>query len=224
MNDSGCPDSSVHGPDAATEQAFRLQEQEYWRQRDQLLEHYLGRWVAIVDGEVVAVGDDGGRVAAEAYDRTHSQAMFVALVGEEEPLFRVRSTAAGHFDRSRGHPAPIARVKVINPPGRVGEEVDALIDTGADLTMIRSDVATAAALWQFPGGWGLVGGFAGPGERRCLYRARISLAGEAVPVLLDCRADIAENILGRDVLNEFALYISVRENRVEISLVEEAEK
>ncbi len=49
-----------------TQEQFEREEQAYWQQRDQLLKQHAGKWVAIVGGEVVAVGDQMNEVSAEA--------------------------------------------------------------------------------------------------------------------------------------------------------------
>src|SRR2546427_11396099 len=89
------------------QQKFEQEEQAYWRQRDELLKQYAGRWVAIVGGLVVAVGEQMNKVAAEAWRKTGSGLMYVNLVGEEDLVLRVRQTAIGHYDRSYKPPMPI---------------------------------------------------------------------------------------------------------------------
>jgi hypothetical protein len=47
-----------------TQQRFEQEEQSYWRQRDELMKQYAGKWVAIVGGQVAAVGEQMNKVAA----------------------------------------------------------------------------------------------------------------------------------------------------------------
>ena len=69
---------------------FEAEQQAYWAQRDELKERYSGRWVAIVGGHVVAVGDDSGAVIREAFQKTGSRIGYVGRVGHEEIVYRIR--------------------------------------------------------------------------------------------------------------------------------------
>ena len=73
-----------------TQQQFEQEEQAYWQQRDELIKQYAGKWVAIVGRQVVAVGEQMSKVAAEAWKKTGSGLMYVNLVGEENVVLRVR--------------------------------------------------------------------------------------------------------------------------------------
>lgn len=74
------------------EQRLEREEAAYWRQREELLGMYEGRWVAVVGGEVVAVGDKPGSVIQEAVRKTGSTSGFVTCVGHEEAHYRIRRT------------------------------------------------------------------------------------------------------------------------------------
>lgn len=65
----------------ATRERFEHEQTAYWRQRDELLQCYRGKWVAIVDGQVTAIGEQMNRVAAEAFRKSGSGLMYVNLVG-----------------------------------------------------------------------------------------------------------------------------------------------
>src|SRR5438874_11453060 len=91
---------------AETKERFELEERSYWQQRDELLKQYEGQWVAIVGGQVVAVGDSSGAVIREAYKKTGSTAGYVARVGNEQASYRIRRVEAGHFDRQYDPPMP----------------------------------------------------------------------------------------------------------------------
>lgn len=68
---------------------FIANEQQYWRMRERLLKQYSGKWVAVHQGQVVAVSQDifditdqVGKLGSHAY---------IAKVGEEDKLvFQVR--------------------------------------------------------------------------------------------------------------------------------------
>lgn len=73
-----------------------------------------------------------------------------------------------------------------------------VVDTGADLTLLREQVADELDLWNDVPGELRVGGLGGVPEMRQLYNALVHLAGKAIWVTVDCRNDIGEDILWRD--------------------------
>src|SRR5574341_464627 len=75
-------------------QRFEREKQAYWAMREELLKQYLGQWVAVVNGQVVAVGNKMGKVMEEAFRKTKSKVMFVSEVGHEDRVLRIRQTAA----------------------------------------------------------------------------------------------------------------------------------
>jgi hypothetical protein len=102
-----------------TKGRFEQEEQAYWRQRDELLTQYEGKWVAIVGGQVVAVGEQMHKVAAEALRKTGSGLMYVNRVGGEDLFLRVRSIAPGSYDQIY---APMTRnPSVSTTPGSCGK-------------------------------------------------------------------------------------------------------
>ena len=60
---------------AETQQRFRQEEAAYWQQRDELLKLYPGKWVAIVGGQVVAVGEQmiKLKLRSESHVRNHNR-------------------------------------------------------------------------------------------------------------------------------------------------------
>lgn len=126
---------------AETQQRFEQEAAAYWRQRDELLKLYRGKWVAIVGGQVVAVGEQMHKVAAEASRKTGSGLMYVSLVGDEEAELRVRQVVSGHYDRSYVPPMPMITTTVGDWRMNASAEISFIVDTGADLTVLRSEVA-----------------------------------------------------------------------------------
>jgi hypothetical protein len=122
-------------------QRFEQEEQAYWQQRDELLKQYAGKWVAIVGGQVVAAGDQMNRVAAEALRKTGSGLMYVNLVGGEGVVLRVRSASSGYYDQSYAPPMPMLTAPVSDVRLSASTDVSFVVDTGADLTLLRRDVA-----------------------------------------------------------------------------------
>jgi hypothetical protein len=86
----------VHRVPSRTEaqQRFDREEHAYWRQRDELLKEYAGKWVVMVNGQVAAVGQQMNKVAAEAWCKTGSGLMYANLVGGEEVALRVRQAVS----------------------------------------------------------------------------------------------------------------------------------
>src|SRR2546428_406713 len=81
---------------AETKDRFEQEERAYWQQRPELLNRYAGQWVAIVGGQVVATGDSSGAVIREAYRKTGSRIGYVARVGHEDELYRIRRVTSGY--------------------------------------------------------------------------------------------------------------------------------
>lgn len=46
---------------------FEKEKQAYWTMRDKLLQQYKGKWVAVVNEQVVAIGDKMSKVMEEAF-------------------------------------------------------------------------------------------------------------------------------------------------------------
>lgn len=59
------------------------------RLEPRLRRRYLGRWVGLRAGRVVAVGDDPGDLARRLFRRLGAQAFFVGRVGTPPPLLDV---------------------------------------------------------------------------------------------------------------------------------------
>jgi hypothetical protein len=63
--------------------AFEREKRAYWQMRAELLKQYAHRWVAVVGGEVAAVGDSPTEVILAAYQASHSPVGYVNKVGDE---------------------------------------------------------------------------------------------------------------------------------------------
>ena len=71
------------------QQRFEKEKNAYWRIRNDLLKKYKGKWVAIVNEQVVAIGDEMGKVIEDAFQNTQSKVMFVGEVGLEDRISRI---------------------------------------------------------------------------------------------------------------------------------------
>ncbi|MDQ3812541.1 MAG: DUF5678 domain-containing protein [Armatimonadota bacterium] len=208
---------------AETQQKFEQEKQAYWQQRDELLKQYRGKWVAIVGGQVVAVGDRSGEVIREAYRKTGSTVGYVAHVGFEDAIYRIRQVSAGHYDHSYYTPAPKVIAQVRHLRDDVSVETEFVVDTGADLTVLRSEFADDLDLWDSAWRTANIASISAVPEPRQLYSGTVRLADYDVEVQVDCRDDLDENILGRDVINEFALTVCSKRDQVEFEWVDVAQ-
>ncbi|MEA3460053.1 MAG: DUF5678 domain-containing protein [Chloroflexota bacterium] len=201
-----------------TNPIFEEQKRAYWQSRDELLKRYPHQWVAIANGVVVASGDSATKVMLDAYRKTGSKVLYINKVGDEERVMRkrIRRYVSGHYDFSYDPPIPMAEVQALSLDGERGAKVDFILDTGADITVLREDMGEALKVREFPVAEAKVGGLGNRWETRNLYGLLIELTNYIVATMIDCRDDVQENILGRDVMNEFKITLDGINMRVEI--------
>jgi hypothetical protein len=104
-------------------------------------------------------------------------------------------------------PAPVLRVTIAHSRRRhLRRTVLALLDTGSDVTAIPDFLIDELQLE--PVGWLRVENLAGVGRRQYTYPIRLQLAELTIPRLeiLDSQLDFV--VVGRDVLNRFALHLN----------------
>src|SRR5205814_7486886 len=133
--------------------------------RDSLLEQYRGKFVAIVNGSVAAVGDKLAKVSAEAYRKTGSKVKFVTLVGQEDFEFVIR-IASGYFDHSSRYDLPIVPVKISDIGTDSLVDAEFVVDTGADISIVMQQLGDELDLWDSPAGFASIRGIGGSAERR----------------------------------------------------------
>jgi len=201
-----------------TNSTFEAQKRVYWQMRDELLTKYAHRWVAIANGALVAHGDSASKVMLEAYRKTGSKVLYVNKVGDEKRAMRkrIRRYAVGRYDLAYDPPAPIAEVQAQSLDGEHTVRDDFILDTGADITVLQEPMGKALSVHEFPVAEAEVGGIGNHWETKNLYGLFIELANHVVAVMIDCRDDVPENILGRDVLNEFKITLDGINLEVEI--------
>ncbi len=117
------------------QEQFEREKQAYFAMRDELLQKYFGKWVAIVDGKVAALGDQMSKVAAEAFQKTGKAIMFVTCIGKEDTVLKVRRFGVGFYDPSFAPPMPMISASISDPYRQRHTEVITIVDTGADLTL-----------------------------------------------------------------------------------------
>ncbi len=202
------------------QEQFEREKQAYWAMRDELLKTYYGKWVAIVEGKVAAVGDSAFDVLQKVLTQKGATVMYVKRVGFEERVLKVRQVSVGWYDADYDPPIPKVTAEVASPLQLTQSILtEFIVDTGADLTLVKRNVVLQTRLYLLPAGEERVAGIGSTPEFRQLYLALISVSGRQVPVRADIRDDIDENILGRDVLNWFRLTLSAQENLVRVEAV-----
>jgi len=201
------------------QQRFEKEKKAYWHLRNDLLKKYKGKWVAIVNEQVVAIGDEMGKVIEDAFQKTQNKVMFVGEVGLEDRISRIRQLSTGFYNYEYSPPAPFIKVPVTDIIQTITISIDFMVDTGADLTIFRSDDAIKLNLYDTPVGFRYVAGIGSKPEERQLYVANVNAAGQEVTVAVDCRDDVDENLLGRDVTNKFELTVCARHELVQLKRI-----
>ncbi|MGH7491584.1 MAG: DUF5678 domain-containing protein [bacterium] len=209
---------------ASGNSGFEQEKAAYWAMREQLLQQYSGKWVAIVGGRVVAFGEKKMAVLKQAFAHTHSTVGYINRVGYEETTKhkRIRQVSMGKYNEQYDPLLPIITGIVIAPTGQKQKPIDFIVDTGADLTVLQSTVADELGLWNF--GWdeAEVAGIGAVSQQRTLYLVNIRLNSQQLPITVDCRPDLTEDILGRDVINEFELTVCAKRGLVRFEWVPDA--
>ncbi|UCE06494.1 MAG: hypothetical protein JSW07_00175 [bacterium] len=93
-------------------QQFEREKNAYWAMRNDLIKKYKGKWVAVANEQVVAVGDKRGKVMEEAYNKTKRKVMFVSEVGFEDRVLRIRQISTGELDYNYYPAAPIIKTPI----------------------------------------------------------------------------------------------------------------
>ena len=89
-----------------------------------------------------------------------------------------------------------------------------ILDTGADVSVLQEDFCAGLGLGDFPVAEASISGIGDSWEPKILYGAEIRIQRQLVPMMVDCRDDVRENILGRNVLNRFSITFDGRKRRV----------
>jgi hypothetical protein len=182
---------------------FLANEQEYLRIRDSLLPGYLGQWVAIHNGGLVAAGADLMRVMEQA--AATGGHPFVARVGyEDEVAFRVRRST---FAYDQGYlPFALPRIAVTfwNDQETHSQTYDDVIpDTGADLSVLPQADCASFNLFSSLCLTGLTAAVLGGSVRALVYFGRAEILGSRTPALIQADPRGQERLVGRDVLNQY---------------------
>jgi hypothetical protein len=206
--------------DGQAKEQFEREKQAYWQLRNELLRQYADKWVAVVGGRVVATGDTSSGVIREAHEKTGSKMGYVAHVGHEDEVLRIRQVTQGYHDSAYDRPLPRVVAQGRHFTDAASQDIDFVVDTGADLTLLRHTVADSLGLWDSVWRTANIAGVGATPQTRLLYAATVNLADHDIAVEVDCRDDLDEDILGRDVINEFALTVCAKRDQVEFEWIE----
>jgi hypothetical protein len=163
---------------------FIANEQGYWRMRDQLLKQYLSKWVAVHQGQVVAVSQDVlditdqvGKLGLHAY---------IAKVGEEDKLvFQVRRKDFSYDASYQPFALPRAEVTFSNYAQTHSKRcLDVIPDTGADLSVLPDGDCNDIDLFSSPYFTTQSRGVVGPGIITLVYRGYAEINGLRFPALI----------------------------------------
>jgi predicted aspartyl protease len=105
--------------------------------------------------------------------------------------------ASFHYDERLEPPAPVLDLRIGPPAGEAATAFQALVDTGADCTLVPEATARALRLPAIGEMW--IEGVAGASRRATVHAARVEFAGVCRTARVVSLGD--EAILGRDLLN-----------------------
>ncbi|MBI4675338.1 MAG: hypothetical protein HY741_27150 [Chloroflexi bacterium] len=195
---------------------FQQEKEAYWKLRPELLKKHPHQWVAVANGKVVAVGKSAEQVMALAYQRVKAKALYINRVGAESTALRkkIRRVETTRYSVEYDPPIPMLETTVSNPDHSEQSRVAMILDTGADISVLQEDVCAGLGLGDFPVAEATISGIGEAWEPKILYGAEIRVQRQPVPMIVDCRDDVRENILGRNVLNRFSITFDGRKKRV----------
>lgn len=183
------------------EQGFAQDKKDYWAMREELLAKYAGKWVAVHQGQVVAVGDDPLSImeralAGDGYAYTNK-------VGEEERIIiRQRRRSFGYDETYAPTALPRITATFHNFAQTKSKTVtDAIPDTGADVSCLPINECQELDLLLFPYYSGVSHAFGGGDRQVTFYAARIEIDQGIYNAIVEPVVE-HERLVGRDVLNQ----------------------
>jgi predicted aspartyl protease len=182
------------------EKGFEQDRQDYWAMRDQLLIKYPGKWVAVHKGRVVSVGDEPLSIMEPAL--AEDGYAYTNKVGDEDKIVIRQRRVSFPYDATYS-PTPLPRVAaVMHNFQRTKSKavVDAIPDTGADVTCLPMDDCQDLDLFLFPYYRGVSHPYAGASRSVTFYAAKVEVDGRIYNAVVEPVAE-SERLIGREVLN-----------------------
>lgn len=192
---------------------FLANEEHYWRVREELLKQYRGSWIAIHKGQVVASSKDIWEIT-EAVGKLNCHA-YIAKVGEEDAVFRVRRQEFAYDQGYRPFALPQAEATFFNFACTSAKFYSNVIpDTGADLSILPEQDCLDIDLFSSPYFRTLTRGIVGASVPVVVYRGNVEVNGQRFPSLIQFVPGGNERMLGRDVLNQMRVIFDAPANKV----------
>jgi hypothetical protein len=182
------------------EKGFEQDRQNYWAMRDELLAKYLGKWVAVHKGRVVAVADEPLSIMEQAL--AEDGYAYSNKVGDEDKIVIRQRRVSFPYDNAYA-PTPLPRMgAVIHNFQRTRSKavVDAIPDTEADVSCLPTADCQDLDLFLFPYYRGVSHPFAGITRTVTFYAAKIEVDGRVFNAVVEPVAE-TERLVGREVLN-----------------------
>lgn len=185
-------------------EAYLANERAYWQQRDRLMQQWPNKWVAVYEGQVVAMAETMTTVMDQVGQMGVSDAYIEKVGGEFDTVFTIRQRATVQFayDRSYSPPIPCVEVTFSNFQQTHQATLDSVIlDTGADSTVLPLNDRAAFSLFSSPFYSSLARSVDAAPTPTLLYRAFAEINGHSYPALIEAHPSFPERLLGRDVMN-----------------------
>jgi len=189
---------------ALLSEAYLANERAYWQQREGLIQQWPNQWVAVHDGQVVAVGEEMTTVMDRVGQQSLCDAYIEKVGGEFDTVLTIRRRAEVSFayDGSYSPPLPCVEATFSNFQQTHRATYDDVIpDTGADSTVLPLNDCAAFSLFSSPFYSSLSRGIGSAPALTLLYRAFAEIGGHSYPALIEAHPSLLERLLGRDVLN-----------------------
>jgi hypothetical protein len=185
----------------SVERGFERDKQDYWAMREELLARYAGKWVAVHNGQVVAVGNDPLSIMANAL--AEDGYAYTNKVGEEDKIVIRQRRIAFSYDETYS-PTAMPRITATfhNFAQTKSKTVtDAIPDTGADVSCLPTNECHDIDLLLFPYYSGTSHPFGGVSRQVTFYAARVEINGSIYNAIVEPVVE-HERLVGRDVLNQ----------------------
>lgn len=184
-----------------THKGFQHDEETYWAMRDELLAKYEGKWVAVHNGRVTAVGNNLLEVVQAGCQEDGYG--YCNCVGKEDKIVVMKRRVQFPYDDTYS-PTPLPRIRVgFSDVTQTARQVfdDVIPDTGADLTCLPQTDYQALGVLNLPVFSGTTRAFGGVGHGATFYQGIAEVDGKQFVAIIEPTAE-AERLLGRDVLNQ----------------------
>jgi predicted aspartyl protease len=192
---------------------FQRQKEFYWKIREELLDKYSGKWVSIAQNKIAAVAESPTDALKKAYEKTKAKVMYLNKVGEEEKVMRKRIR---RYNMKYEPALPVIDVLISRLDGLKEIETEGIIDTGADTSVLPEKICSQLGIHEFPIAEADIGGINGNWERKVLFGAIMRIEGSDMTAMIDCRGDVSEVIIGREVLNNFIITLNGKNLNIDI--------